>query len=145
MTMFKQSEKLVKRLKKYFEARDDVSMAFLFGSAAKGRQHGESDVDIGVYIKSSGISGEIEALTRYDCEDEIWSDVEEIVGREVDLVVLNRARSSICDVIVRTGIPLVIRNRRLFLWYLLNVSDLAEEFRDYILSLWGKRYADRSR
>jgi len=40
--------KLLERLKNYFERRDDISFAFLFGSAARGRVRREGDVDIAV-------------------------------------------------------------------------------------------------
>ena len=36
----------VEKLKKYFENRDDILMAFLFGSYVKGSMGAESDVDV---------------------------------------------------------------------------------------------------
>ncbi|MFH1713261.1 MAG: nucleotidyltransferase domain-containing protein, partial [Candidatus Jacksonbacteria bacterium] len=39
------------KLKTYFKNRDDVLMAFLFGSQAKGYSTKRSDWDIGVYLK----------------------------------------------------------------------------------------------
>ena len=41
----------IKKLKTYFKNRDDVLMAFLFGSRAKGISAKRSDWDIGVYLK----------------------------------------------------------------------------------------------
>ena len=43
------NQELLEILKEYFEKRDDVLMAFLFGSYAKATTHKESDVDIAVY------------------------------------------------------------------------------------------------
>lgn len=37
-------------LKNYFEGREDVAFAFLFGSAVRGGIRKEGDVDIGVYF-----------------------------------------------------------------------------------------------
>ncbi len=71
--------------------------------------------------------------------------VEKIVGREVDLLILNRASSSVCDVVVRRGIPVIIKNRNIFLLYLLVVSDLAEEFRNYIFDVWRIKNAYKRR
>lgn len=140
----KETDKLVVGLKNYFEKQDDVVMAFLFGSYAKGRGHKESDVDIAVYFKPrNGV--EVESKSYYDHESKVWSDVEKIVGREVDLVILNRASSGVCDVVVRRGVPIVVKDRRVFLWYLLAVSDLAEEFRSYIFDIWRIKNAYRCR
>jgi len=137
-------EDIISKLKGYFLKRDDVEMAFLFGSYASGRVHEESDVDIAVYIKTqNGI--EVESQGSYDCENEIWCDVEKIAGREVDLLILNRASSSVCDVVVRRGIPIIIKKRSIFLWYLLVVSDLAEEFRNYIFDVWRIKNAYKRR
>lgn len=142
--MLQETDKLVANLKNYFEKRNDIVMAFLFGSYAKGRGHKESDVDIAVYFRPrSGV--EVESKSYYNHESEVWSDVEKITGREVDLLVLNRASSSVCDVAVRRGIPIIIKDRRIFLWYLLAVTDLAEEFRDYIFDIWRIKNAYRCR
>lgn len=136
--------KITREFKCYFETRNDVVMAFLFGSWSKGRARKESDVDIAVYIKpKNGV--EIEADSRYECENEIWADVEKIADREVDLLILNRASSSVCDVAVRTGIPIIIKDRRVYLLYLLAVSDMAEEFRNYIFGVWRIKNAHGSR
>ncbi|MBI3442992.1 MAG: nucleotidyltransferase domain-containing protein [Candidatus Sungbacteria bacterium] len=42
-------EEKINKLREYFEGRDDVVMAFLFGSQAKGYARPESDWDIGVF------------------------------------------------------------------------------------------------
>ena len=47
--IFKQPE--IQQLKEYFERQDDVSMAFVFGSYAKGRETAESDFDVAIYQK----------------------------------------------------------------------------------------------
>ena len=47
----KQRVGITKKLKDYFEKRDDVVMAFLFGSFAKGQEIYDSDVDVAVYFK----------------------------------------------------------------------------------------------
>jgi predicted nucleotidyltransferase len=35
----------------YFERRDEVAAVYLFGSHAKGRSRGESDIDLGILLK----------------------------------------------------------------------------------------------
>lgn len=90
-------------------------MAFLFGSQAKGYARKVSDWDVAVYVTEE----------RRELEKAIWSEVEGIVGAEVDLVVLNRAPASIAWSIVRAGMPLIIKNRRLFLRFMIRVSHEA--------------------
>lgn len=71
----------IQRLKEYFKRQDDVLMAFVFGSYARGREMAESDFDIAIYLKGRD----------YDIKksDEIWSDVTELLKKDVDLVCLN--------------------------------------------------------
>lgn len=103
------------QLKEYFAARDDVVMAFLFGSRAKGYARRASDWDIAIYlIKEDRI-----------LEQQIWSDAEEILGAQTDLVVLNRAPASIAWTVLRTGVPLAVKNRRDYLRFLLRSSHEA--------------------
>ena len=44
------AEARLRTLKEYFERRDDIAFAFLFGSGAKGRVRKEGDIDIAVYF-----------------------------------------------------------------------------------------------
>lgn len=124
-------------LKPYFEKRDDVVMAFLFGSWATGRYCRESDVDIAVYFKPK--SGHLE-WEEFDADyDEgvsaIWLDAEKILGREVDLIVLNKAASVIAESAI-SGIPLVIKDRGLYIDFMLKVTTEAIDFRDFIGDYW---------
>ena len=77
---------LIGQLNSYFETRKDVSFAYLFGSTVSGNTHSESDVDIGVYFtpKISGL--EYESEVQYPEENKIWSDLEEITGKNTDMV-----------------------------------------------------------
>lgn len=104
----------------YFSKRADVAMAFLFGSRAKGYAKNISDWDIGVYLKSDN-----EKMA--DIEREIWTAVEKITGAETDLVILNRAPSSIAWNIVR-GEPLAINDRKIYLNFLIDTSHEANDW-----------------
>jgi len=48
--MLKSKIKMLEILKDYFEERNDVAFAFLFGSAARGKIRREGDIDIAVYF-----------------------------------------------------------------------------------------------
>jgi len=102
----KMQNKIVEKLRYYFEKRDEILMAFLFGSRAKGQEGIESDMDIAVYFKPKPDIVEWEETgSYYETEKQIWIEVEMIVESEVDLLVLNRAAPSVADNALR-GIPI---------------------------------------
>lgn len=119
-------------LKKYFEGRADVAFAFLFGSSVRGRIRKEGDVDVGVYFWPEK-DIEWEAFDKvYPGEARIGLDLERLLKKEVDLIVLNRARSILADEIVRKGKPIIIKDKGLFMDFLCIVSDEAEYVRDWL-------------
>jgi predicted nucleotidyltransferase len=97
------SQELVDKLRAYLAGRVDVSMAFIFGSRAKGTPTCESDIDVAIYFTPRGRLLEIEEdredeelrNSRRTAEDEIWAAVEEIARVEADIVVLNRAPAAV--------------------------------------------------
>ncbi|ODS30537.1 MAG: nucleotidyltransferase [Candidatus Scalindua rubra] len=98
-------------LKNYFEGRKDVAFAFLFGSAIRGRIRKEGDIDIGVYFWPRK-DIEWEAFDKvYFGEAKIGLELERLLKKEVDLIVLNRARAILADEIVRKGKPIIHDNR----------------------------------
>ena len=131
--------KVLESLKNYFEGRDDIAFAFLFGSAAKGRVRREGDVDIAVYFVPEN-ELEWEAFNKtYEGENRIALDLEGLLKKEVDLVVLNRARAVVADEIIRKGTPLVIKDRGIFLDFLCIISDEAEYVRDWLVTSYKER------
>lgn len=136
MTEGLNKEIITSLLEPYFEKRDDILMAFLFGSWATGKYCRESDVDIAVYFKpvSGGLEWE-EFDARYEGEDEIWREIENLLGKEVDLLVLNRAASSIADTAI-SGVPVIIKDRGLYLDFMLRVTSEAIDFRGFVAEYW---------
>ena len=131
--------KMLESLKNYFEGRDDIAFAFLFGSAARGRVRREGDVDIAVYFKPEK-EVEWEAFNKtYEGENRTALDLERLLKKEVDLVVLNRARAVIADEIIRKGKPLIINERGIFLDFLCIVSDEAEYVRDWLVTSYKEK------
>ena len=133
-------------LKQYFSTREDVLMSFVFCSFIKGREHEESDVDIAIYMKPEHNILEIEEPVYYKSEDDIWGNLECLLKKEVDLVILNRAPVTICDMAVREGKPILVKDRKTFLRYMVAVSSLAVEYREFVKSYWKLKnaYASRS-
>ena len=126
-------ETKLKQLTSYFENRDDIVMAFVFGSQAKGRAHSDSDWDIAVYFTPEVERVEWEEQGReYPEEDKVWGDCIDILKTDnVDLVVLNRAPATIADSAIR-GTPLVIKDQRLWLRFMLTITGQAEDYRQFV-------------
>lgn len=120
------------KLKTYFKNRDDVLMAFLFGSQAKGYSTKRSDWDIGVYLKPKSGRLEWDTGELYPQRGEIWRELSEILHTDdVDLVVFNSSSATIADTAIR-GIPLIIKDRKQFLDFMLAVTGEAEDYRQTV-------------
>lgn len=129
-----------KLLKVYFSGRDDVLMAFIFGSRAKERAVEFSDWDIAVYFKPSSRTIEWEQDRAYPAESEIWGEITRLLKTDhVDLVVLNRAPATIAAAALQ-GTPLVIKDRKIYLELMLIVTREAEDYsrtaREYAEVYW---------
>jgi len=123
----------INALKNYFENRKDIAFAFLFGSQAKGTAKKLSDIDIAVYFypdKRHPIEYEEEVF--YDTEDEVWDDLEKILKREVEMLVMNRVSATVAASAIR-GIPLAINDWGLYLDFMLIVTREAEDFGNMII------------
>jgi predicted nucleotidyltransferase len=130
---------LIEKLKEYFSQRKDAAFAFLFGSQAKGNANRLSDVDIAVYFyphKRHPI--EYEESVFYDGEDEIWGNLQQLLKKEVELPVLNRVSASVAASAIR-GIPLVIKDWGLYLDFMEIITDVAEDFTEFIISDYKER------
>lgn len=121
-------------LKKYFSKRKEVLAVFLFGSQAKSIAGKISDWDIGVYFEpQANKQVEWEETNKdYPQENKIWDDLVDILKTDnVDLVVLNRAPANIAASAIR-GIPLVIKDRAIFIDFALRVNREAEDYRLFV-------------
>lgn len=126
------SEKeMISRLKEYFLSKNEVLMAFLFGSHAKERAHSGSDWDIAVYFKPKESAVEWEEDRQYPEEDVVWNDCMDILKTDsVDLAVLNRAPAALAEIAIK-GVPLVIKDERFFWEFRLIVSREGEDYRSF--------------
>ena len=135
MTKMKK-EGILSGLRDYLGKRREVSMAFLFGSWAKDQEGAESDMDIAVYFKPKLNALEWQNVDAYyETERTIWADIERIVEMEVDLLVLNRAHATVADSALR-GIPIVIKDRNLYMNFFLRITSEAIDFREWVDGYW---------
>jgi hypothetical protein len=126
---------VVEKLKGHLLSRKDISFAFLFGSQVPGKTFRESDVDIAIHFRE-----------RYSFETVklLWSELEGIIRKDVDLLVLNTAPPLIGYTAIR-GKALAINDQPAFLEYMLRISQEAEDFREFLLDMWKLRENLRAR
>jgi len=104
------SDELIERLKAALAVRENVIVAYLFGSAARGQMRPDSDVDVGVL--TSGPHGDApNRLTLASMQPGLQADLQEAARRPVDLVVLNHASPDLIHRVLRDGQLLVERDR----------------------------------
>lgn len=126
--------RIVDIIKPYCEQKKEIIMAFLFGSYASDHPCKESDIDIAVYMKNED----------NDLEIEIQNKLEHLIGKEIDLVSLQRSSAVLSWDIIRKGIPLVIKDRRQYLDFMLEVSGEAQDFLDFNLDSWRRKNGVRT-
>lgn len=118
----------IKKLREYFKKQEVIMMGFLFGSRAKGIKREFSDWDIAVYFKPYQYC-ELETTDEYPEEQKIREDVERILGSEnVDFLVLNRARPPLVFSVLNCGIPLLVKNKKLYLKLLIKTHYEAVDY-----------------
>lgn len=90
-------------LTRVLEHAPSVTLAVLFGSAARGVDRPGSDVDVGVLFASDA--------ARHECATALGVALERACGRTVDLVTLNDAPPLLRFEIARDAVLLVERSR----------------------------------
>lgn len=89
------------KLTAFLDRDPNVIFAVLFGSAAAGTLGKESDIDIGIYFRNPpeglGLLNLIDSLSN-------------LMGRDVDVVVLNRASAFLRHQVMKTKVNLIIKD-----------------------------------
>ena len=93
------------QLRDVLEGVQGLVSAYFFGSIPEGREHRQSDVDVGVLLDRSVFPA---AEDRFDARLVLLGLLTRATGREVDLVVLNDAPPHLARHIMFSGRPLVI-------------------------------------
>ncbi|ADI74069.1 DNA polymerase beta domain protein region [Methanohalobium evestigatum Z-7303] len=90
---------IIKKLEDYFTAKDEVILAYLFGSVAKGESNRLSDVDVAVLLD--------ESLTKQEMFDLELKFIDDIVGilkvDDIDLTIMNLAPLTLNFNIIKQG------------------------------------------
>ena len=99
-------DRLQAQLKAALEPRAEVLEAYLFGSRARGDEHGSSDVDIAVYIDEARADHGAWGYTA-----DLTTDLMGVLNtNDVDVVVLNQAPPLLYHRVLRDGIRLLSRD-----------------------------------
>jgi hypothetical protein len=99
------NSKIIKSLKTFFSERQEILLAFLFGSFTSKRMRPSSDVDIGILFKT---------VPNIDTTNNVTEELSSLLQREVDLVVLNHASPVLKMQILKNGILLYASDRKHF-------------------------------
>ena len=95
-------------LEAYFASADDLVLAYLFGSHARGRAGPLSDVDVAVLL-----AGRLNDDNCFDRRLEITGGLTDILPAEdVDVAILNQAPLALRYRVVRDGVLLFCRDRQ---------------------------------
>jgi predicted nucleotidyltransferase len=104
----------------HLETQPGVLAAVVFGSAAVGRLRPESDLDLAVLFADDAVPNEVAAL-------ELRATLEQRTGRDVDLVVLNRASTILAFQAAKKGRLIVCKDPRAYQRYLVRlISEYAD-------------------
>jgi uncharacterized protein len=96
------------RLKAVLEAEPTVEFAVAFGSFARGEARADSDLDVAVHFSSPP-----EGVDVLD-----WMNrLSQAAGREVDLVILNRASPFLRHRVMKDRMRLTTRDESAYVWF----------------------------
>jgi predicted nucleotidyltransferase len=127
---------MVQQLREAFAHADaDIVCAYLYGSLGRGQGHRESDVDIAVLYATEPPS------TLDGLGLELGNTLERLLGRPVDLVVLNRAPVDLIHRVLRDGILIRDCNPAARIRFEVQARneyfDLLPYLRQYRRTTWG--------
>jgi len=96
---------MVKKLKETLTKHSDIVLVFLFGSFVRGDITSFSDLDIAIYF-----TGPVDFYRINDLRE----DISEMLGIEVDIVVLNTASPVIRMQVLKKGTLLINKDQRAY-------------------------------
>ena len=112
---------IIRKLKVYFAGRNDVAVAYLFGSVARSAFHPLSDVDIAVYPRDNAYVNSLEYRS-----DMIADMMELLKINPIDVVLLNEASPLLAHRVMRDGVVVDCKDQSL------RVSFEVRALRQYI-------------
>lgn len=102
---------MVKKLEKSLSLQSDIVLVFLFGSFVRGDITSFSDLDIAIFFTGT--------IYFYRIND-LREDISEMLGVEVDIVVLNNASPVIKMQVLKKGTLLINKDQRAYNEFFVN-------------------------
>ncbi len=93
---------LIEKLRRFLDNEPNVAFALIFGSGTKGKQKKGSDIDIGIYFHQPP-----EGLDLLN----FINMLSNLAGRDIDIVVLNRASAFLRHQVMKNKSVLTIKDR----------------------------------
>jgi uncharacterized protein len=128
------------KLAAYLASQDEVVLAYLFGSWARGQAGSLSDVDIAVLL--AGNPDEDHSLDR---RMDLAADLNALLaGADVDVVILNQAPVALAYRVLRDGLLLSCRDQDVRIQY---TARIVMEYLDFkpVLELFERAVLERAR
>ncbi|MGA2400294.1 MAG: nucleotidyltransferase domain-containing protein [Syntrophobacteraceae bacterium] len=88
------SESVLEKIEKFAKCNDVIVAAYVFGSSAAGKEQRKSDIDVAIMIRGS--MGSFERV-------QIETELSNLLGKDIDLVVFSRASPLLQHQILKYG------------------------------------------
>jgi len=117
---------IVEKLGRFFEGREEVQFAILFGSLAKGTANALSDVDVAVML-----APDYKDTTPYGYHATLTAELmRELERNDVDTVILNRAPIPLKYQVLRYGKFIHIQDKEARIRFQIDTINQYDDFRE---------------
>jgi len=114
-------DKLINKLKAYFEDKSEVIAVYLFGSLATGKEDRSSDVDLGILLDTHDRTIEVEKRNQY------MTALANILKKEIHPVILNSASEELMRQIFLKGKCILVKDpKKLSLFKMTMLTRIAD-------------------
>ncbi len=96
---------LIEKLQHFLSDDENVIFAVIFGSYARGKHKKGSDIDVGIFFRDTP-----EGLKLLN----LINRLSELIGKNVDVVVLNKASAFVRHQIMKNKVVLIIKDRTIY-------------------------------
>ena len=112
-------------LEHYFSSQENVVLAYLFGSQARGQANALSDIDIAVLL-----AGRPDSSQCFEARLQIMGELMDILhANEVDVAILNQTPPALSYRVLRDGVLLFCRDRDQMIAYRVRVINEYLDFK----------------
>lgn len=117
----------INKLKNYFKKRKDIAFAFLYSSQENYEDSKLTSGDTAVYFYPYSNTLEYDEFIIHDGEYELCQDLQRLLNRKIDLLILNKAPSYIASKAIR-GTALAVNSWGIYLDYITVVGNIGDDF-----------------